>query len=376
MFSAAVWTGDDLEIVDALESRPVGAGEVRVRVRRSGICHSDLNMMQSPHTPTPIVLGHEGAGDVLELGADVTGWQVGDRVMIGTQTPCGQCRECGHDRPHNCDATWGFAPEARFAWRGQPVFSFANVSSFARETVVKASQLHAIGTLPYDEAALIGCAVSTGMGAAQILGRVSAGDRVAVFGVGGIGVNAIAGATLRGAEVTAIDVNQGREAAARHFGASRFAMPSPGESGPALAARLAQDHGPFDVALECSGAIPAVEAAIGCVKRGGRAVLVGMGASGGEARLPLDQVLLGREIVAVMNGGARPERDYPAYIAAAQQGSLDLAAQVSGVWPLAAINDAIAALKAGEVTRAVVDLDHQPVKAGETCRPRQSKRGE
>jgi S-(hydroxymethyl)glutathione dehydrogenase/alcohol dehydrogenase len=101
-----------------------------------------------------------------------------------------------------------------------------------------------------------------------------------------------------------------------------------------------------------------------------------MGASGGEARLPLDQVLLGREIVAVMNGGARPERDYPAYIAAAQQGSLDLAAQVSGVWPLAAINDAIAALKAGEVTRAVVDLDHQPVKAGETCRPRHSKRGE
>lgn len=357
MIRGAIWDGVGLIVADDLELRPLAPGEVRVRVRRSGICHSDLNMMGSAYIRSPVVLGHEAAGEIIELGDAVEGWRIGDAVLIGTQTPCGACRECDRQLPHNCAATWGFDPDVRFRWRGRNVLSFANVSSFAGETVVRADQLLATGDLPPEQAALIGCAVSTGMAAAQRLGRVAAGDRVAVFGIGGIGVNAVAGARLARAEVLAIDANPAKEAIARHFGAITFHAVAPGEDGAAIATAIAERFGRVDVAIECSGAVAAVEAAIRCPKLGGRTVLIGMGAPGGEARLPLDQVLLGREIVATMNGGAIPARDYPDYIEAARSGALDVAAQVSGVWPLGEIDQAIAALRAGEVTRAI--LDHE-----------------
>lgn len=350
-----VWDGERLHVTNALSLRAIEPGEVRVRVLRSGICHSDIGMMSMPHAPLPMVLGHEAAGEILELGAGVTGWSVGDRVAVGTQTPCGHCRECAHDAPHNCDTTWGYTPGWPFLWEGRPVASFANVSSFAGEIVVKASQLFAIHDLPPEQGALIGCAVSTGVCAARVLGQVRAGDRVAVFGIGGIGVNALQGAQLAGAEVLAIDRNPAKEAVARQFGAARFHLAEPGQDGLALAALLAERHGPIDVAIECSGALGAVEAAIHCTKRGGRTVLIGLSAPGSFARLSLDAMLGGREILSTMNGGARPERDYPALIAQARDGVLNVRDQVSHVWPLDKVEEAIAALKAGEVTRAVLD---------------------
>ncbi len=350
-----VWDGRRLHVTDRLSLRPMGAGEVRVRVLRSGLCHSDIGMMSVPGAALPMVLGHEAAGEIVEVGPGVTGWSPGDRVAVGTQTPCGHCRECARDTPQNCDVTWGYAPDWPFLWDGKPVASFANVSSFAEEILVKAGQLFAIGDLPPEEGALIGCAVSTGVCAARVLGRVRAGDRVAVFGIGGIGVNAVQGAALAGAEVLAIDRNPAKEQAARRFGAAHFLQPEAGEDGMALARRIAERHGPIDIAIECSGALAAVEAALHCTKRGGRTVLIGLSAPGALARLSLDAVLGGREILSTMNGGARPERDYPVLIAEARSGSLNLRDQVSEVWPLDGVEDAIAALKAGAVTRAVLD---------------------
>ena len=352
-----IWDGARLHVSDALELRPIRPGEVRVRVLRSGICHSDIGMMALPYAPVPMVLGHEAAGEIVEVGSGVAGWSVGDRVAVGTQTPCGHCRECERAEPHACDATWGYVPDRPFVWQGQAVASFANVSSFAGEILVKAGQLFALDDLPMEEGALIGCAVSTGACAARVLGKVRAGDRVAVFGIGGIGVNAVQGARLAGAEVLAIDRNPDKEAVARHFGASLFHRAEPGQDGMELARELAARHGPIDVAIECSGALGAVEAALHCPKRGGRTVLIGLSAPGTQARLSLDAVLGGREIISTMNGGAVPERDYPALIAEARAGKLNLRDQISGVWPLAEVEEAIAALKAGKVTRAV--LDHE-----------------
>lgn len=351
----AVWDGEKLFVTDRLTLRPVGPGEVRVRVLRSGICHTDIAMM-TPHLPKlPIVLGHEAAGEVLELGQGVEGWAVGDRVTIGTQTPCGQCRECRRGEPHNCDINWGFAPNFPFAMDGKPVASFANVSSFAGEVVVKASQLFAIDDMPPEQGALIGCAVSTGVCASRVLGQVRAEDNVVVFGVGGIGVNAIQGAARIGAHVIAVDANPAKETAARQFGASAFMLADPAQDSASAAAALARDHGPIDLVVECSGAVGAIETALRCTKRGGRVVLIGMSRSGAQAALPLDSFLLGGAVIATMNGGALPDRDYPELIAQARDGRLNLADQVSGVWPLARIAEAIAALKAGEVTRALVD---------------------
>lgn len=353
---AAVWDGASLFVSDHLKLRSVGEGEVRVRVLRSGICHSDLAMM-TPHLPTlPIVLGHEAAGEVAEIGPGVEGWSVGDRVTVGTQTPCGECRECRRGEPHNCDINWGFAPGFPFSLDGKPVASFANVSSFAQEIVVKASQLFAIDDLPMEQGALIGCAVSTGVCASRVLGRVRPDDRVLVFGIGGIGVNAIQGAAKLGAHVIAIDANPAKEAAARQFGAAEFVLADPAMDSDTAGARLASEHGPIDVAVECSGAIGAIETALRSVKRGGRIVLIGMSRPGSQAALPLDRFVTGGEVIATMNGGALPDRDYPGLIAQAQDGRLNIADQVSGIWPLDRINDAIAALKAGEVTRALVNL--------------------
>lgn len=353
---AAVWDGASLYVSDRVALRPLKDGEVRVRVLRSGICHSDLAMM-TPHLPMlPIILGHEAAGEIAELGSGVEGWAVGDPVTVGTQTPCGQCRECLRGEPHNCDINWGYAPNFPFSLDGKPVASFANVSSFAQEIIVKASQLFAIDGLPLEEGALIGCAVSTGVCASRVLGRVRPDDRVLVFGVGGIGVNAIQGAARLGAHVIAVDANPAKEAAARQFGASDFVLSDRLLDAQAAGAMLARDHGPIDLVVECSGAVGAIDTALRSTKRGGRVVLIGMSRPGSQAALPLDSFVTGGEVIATMNGGALPDRDYPGLIDQVRDGRLNVADQISGIWPLDQINDAIAALKAGEVTRALVNL--------------------
>lgn len=349
-----VWDGEKLVITDTLEVRAPKEGEVKVQVLRTGICHSDINMMDIL-AGRPTVLGHEGAGVVAEVGPGVTRWNVGDAVMIGTQTPCGECRECQRGTPANCDITWGYVSDNPFRWEGQDVAKFANVSSFAGETVVKASQLYATGDMPPEQAALVGCAVSTGYCASCVLGQVGEGDRVVVIGVGGIGVNAIQGAKLAGATVMAVDMNPGKEDAARSFGADAFLVAQRGEDAATLAARMREAFAPIDVIVECCGAPSAVEASMLGVKRGGRVVLIGMTAAGATAPLPLDKVLSGCEVVATMNGGARPQRDYPELIRLAQDGKLDIAGQITRVWPLAEFEEAIEALHSGKVTRAVLD---------------------
>jgi S-(hydroxymethyl)glutathione dehydrogenase/alcohol dehydrogenase len=342
-------------VTDRLSVRPPAPGEVRVRVLRSGICHSDIAMMTRHLPKLPVVLGHEAAGEICELGEGVEGWAVGDRVTVGTQTPCGICRECRRGEPHNCDINWGFAANFPFALDGRPVASFANVSSFAGEIVVKASQLFRIDDMPLEEGALIGCAVSTGVCAARVLGRVRREDTVVVFGIGGIGVNAIQGAAGLGARVIAVDSNAAKEAVARQFGASDFVLADRVLDSDAAASALANAYGPIDLVVECSGAVAAIETALRCIKRGGRVVLIGMSRPGSQAALPLNSFVMGGEVIATMNGGAVPDRDYPDLIVQARDGRLNLAAQVSGVWPIGRIAEAIAALEAGEVTRALVD---------------------
>ena len=350
-----VFDGHHLQLTDALSVREPRTGEVRVRVLRSGLCHSDLNMVSSTFIQTPVVLGHEAAGEVVALGSGVGDFALGERVIAGTQAPCGTCRECRRGTPANCDTTWGMPAQQPFLWQGRPTYSFANVSSFAAEIVVRASQLFRIEDLPPEQAALIGCAVSTGYAAAQVLGQVGIGDRVAVIGVGGIGVNAITGARLAGAEVLAVDINPRKEEAARLAGARQFLVCPRDADGATTAEAMRQAFAPIDVAIECSGVSAAADAAIAAVKRGGRVVLIGQGKPGCRISVSLDDVTMGREIIGQLNGGAKPERDYPKLIALARSGQIDLAAQVTHVWPVTEFEKAITALRAGEVTRAVLD---------------------
>jgi S-(hydroxymethyl)glutathione dehydrogenase/alcohol dehydrogenase len=347
---AAVWTGERLVLVEDLLLRPLQAGEVKVRVLASGVCHSDLNKMAARGGRTPVVLGHEAAGVVAEVGPGVSGITTGERVMVCSQTPCGHCRECSRRSPANCDQTWGFTAEPPFRWRGQPVFSFANVSSFAEEIIVRADQVFPTFDLPHGEAALIGCAVATGFGAVRRLAQVAPGDRVAILGVGGIGVNAIQAARLGGAaHVVAVDVNPDKAATAARFGAHAF-VPADAQAAAALAR-----EGPIDTVVECSGAASARDLAFAAVKRGGRVVLVGMTDPGARLDLDLSRVMHGCSIVSMLQGGAEPE-DFPGLIDQVRRREIEVAGQITRVWPLSEINGALEALRAGAVTRAVLDL--------------------
>ena len=349
-----VWAGGELHLTDALEVRAPRAGEVRVKVLRSGICHSDVNAMDAGGDG-PVVLGHEAAGVVVEIGEGVTGWTLGEAVAVAAWTPCGHCRECERDAPANCDETFGIVPHFPFTWQGQPVCAYANVASFAGEIVVKASQLYRTYDLPPEQAALIGCAVQTGFSAANRIGQVRAGDNVVVVGVGGIGVNVIQGARLAGAKVLAVDINPAKEEVARRFGAEQFLCASRDWDADALTQALQQQMAPIDVAIECSGALTAIKAAVHAVKRGGRAVLVGMSLPGKSVELSVDALVYGRSVVAELSGGARPPEDMPVLIDYVREGRLDVASQVTKVWPLAQANEAIEALRRGEVVRAMLD---------------------
>jgi S-(hydroxymethyl)glutathione dehydrogenase / alcohol dehydrogenase len=351
-----VWDGARLHLTDELAVRAPGPGEAQIRVLASGICHSDLNAMDYPMMPTPIVLGHEAAGVVEAVGAGVTNVRVGEPVMVGSQTPCGECRECQSERYIACDMT--YAPVAPpFTWRGQPTHSFANISSFASTITVKAAQLVNTEGLKPAAAALVGCAVSTGYGAARNLGQVRRGDVVVVFGVGGIGVNAIQGARVAGASrVVAVDINGDKESVSRKFGASDFVRLPRGLDANGIAEHVTAAIGaPVDVVIECSGVPAVVEASIRIPKRAGTCVLVGQPAPQAKASFNVFGFTLGRKIVSQLNGGTNPRRDFATLIDLARKAEIDIESQITRVWPLAEFETALAALRAGQVVRAVLD---------------------
>ena len=336
---AAVWDGAEL-VVDEVSLRPPAAGEVTVRVLASGVCHSDLNVIDglSP-VPGPVVLGHEAAGVVDRIGDGVDGIAVGDEVMISSMTPCGDCAWCRAGRPSRCPATYG-RPSYPFRWRGQDVRAFANVSSFASHVTVRASQAVKTAGLPPAVSALVGCAVSTGWGAVRNVAQVAAGETVVVIGVGGIGVNAIAAARATGAgRVVAVDVDPRKEAPARHFGADDFVADASTVTG-------------ADVVIECSGAPAAMAAAITLAPT---VALVGIPPPDLQLTVDARPLVLGRRLLGSLNGDIVPERDLPAILDEIRAGTLDVAAQIGGVWPLGRIHDAITAVRAGDVTRAILD---------------------
>jgi S-(hydroxymethyl)glutathione dehydrogenase/alcohol dehydrogenase len=352
-----VWDGWRLQLRDDLEVRDPGEGEVKLRVLASGICHSDLNAMEYAHLPKPIILGHEAAGVVAAIGPGVEGFSPGDAVMVSTQTPCRHCRHCAAERYGDCDATYAASAKVPFRAGGAAVHSFANVSSFAEFTTVRAQQLFKTGDLPPHEAALIGCAVCTGIGAARNLGRVQQGDAVLVLGIGGVGVNALQGARLGGAtEIIAADINPEKETPARHFGATRFLLLPRGLDAAGIVAHLhTAACAPIDVAIECSGVGAVTEAAIQLPRRGGTCVLVGQPQPGASAQFDIFNFTMGRRLLAGLNGDTNPFRDFPNLIQLATTGGIDLKSQVTRTWPVENFEAAMQALRRGQVIRAVLD---------------------
>lgn len=339
---AVVYDGSSLVVVDDLAVPEPGPGEVTVRVLASGICHSDLNVVDGvTPVPAPVVLGHEGAGVVEGVGPGVEAWAPGDEVLVGALTPCGACRPCRIGHPTACADAFGRGATP-FRWRGEAVRSYANVSSFASLVTVRASQLFSTAGLPATSTCVLGCAVTTGYGVARNAAGIGPGDRVAVLGMGGVGVNVVQTAKLLGAaEVVAVDVAPGKEAVARRFGADRF---------------LTAPEGEYDMVVECSGAPAAIDAALALTAPGGTTALVGIPPGGHLASFDVGRLLRGRRIVGSLGGDIFPERDVPEIIEHVRAGRLDLEGVASRVWPLDEVHAAVAAMRAGEVVRSVLDL--------------------
>ena len=349
--------GDEkLDVVD-IGLEPVAARQVRVRIHATGVCHSDLSAMRGliPQ-PVPFVPGHEGAGEVVEVGPGVTEVGVGDHVIVAWMPPCGRCRYCLGSQPELCmevTISAGFAP--RFTVDGKPCYGMAGCGTFSEEVVLPAEGVVKIpDDVPWDVASLIGCGVTTGVGAAINKAKVVPGSSVVVFGCGGVGVNVIQGARLAGAaEIVAVDLVEGRREEARQFGATHTASP---DDLAALSAELTGGHG-FDYGFEVIGLPTTIRATYDAVRRGGTATIVGMGSAEKMVEFNAFELFFNEKVlVGSLYGSADVRTEFHRLIRLWRNGRLDLEGLISKRGTLDDINIAFEDMKAGRVIRTVIEL--------------------
>ncbi|MEU8944673.1 Zn-dependent alcohol dehydrogenase [Streptomyces sp. NPDC048489] len=343
-----IFDGERTEVVDDLEVRDPGPGEVRVAVSAAGLCHSDLSVVDGTIPfPVPVVLGHEGAGIVESVGAGVTHVAPGDHVALSTLANCGACAECDRGRPTMCRTAIG-RPRRPFTRGGRPLYQFASNSAFAERTVVKAVQAVRIPRdIPLPSAALIGCGVLTGVGAVLNRARVGQGERVLVIGTGGIGLNVIQGARLAGAlRIVAVDSNPAKEEVARRFGATDFLTSTE-------AVREILPTG-ADHAFECVGRVELVRQAVDLLDRHGQAVLLGVPSAGAEASFLVSAMYLDKSILGCRYGSSRPQRDITLYADLYREGRLLLDELVTRTYPVEDFGKAAQDAHEGRVARAVL----------------------
>ncbi|MFH8403394.1 alcohol dehydrogenase catalytic domain-containing protein [Streptomyces sp. NPDC018019] len=349
-----IFEGGPPRVVDDLAVRGPGPGEVLVGIRAAGLCHSDLSVVDGtiPY-PRPVVLGHEGAGVVEEVGEGVTHVAAGDHVALSTLANCGTCAECDRGRPTMCRASIGM-PGKPFRCGDRALYGFASNSAFAERTVVKAVQAVRIPTgIPLTSAALIGCGVLTGVGAVLNRARVGLGDTVVVLGTGGIGLNVLQGARLAGASVrVAVDVNPAKEAVARQFGATHFVDAS-AVPDTVAAVRAVLPTG-ADHTFECVGSTELIRQAVDLLDRHGQAVLLGVPPATAEASFLVASVYLDKSILGCRYGSSRPQRDIARYARLYTEGRLLLDELVTRTYPIEDFAKAVEDMRRGRVARGVL----------------------
>ncbi|MBI2766761.1 MAG: Zn-dependent alcohol dehydrogenase [Chloroflexi bacterium] len=333
------------------------ANEVLVRTMASGVCHSDLHFVDGYYTmPTPSILGHEAAGIVESVGANVTYVQPGDHVIACLSVFCGHCERCLSGEPFLCrspEVRRGPGDPPKYTWQGTPVTQFANLSSYAQYMLVHQNAVVKMrDDMPFEAAALIGCGVTTGVGAALNTAAVKPGSTVAVFGAGGVGLAAIQGARIGGARmIIAVDMIESKLATARELGATHSVDASSGD--PVDKIRELTGGG-ADYTFECIGLKRAAEQAFESIRDGGTATIVGMIPVGQKIELEGSTFLRQKRIQGCTMGSNRFRVDMPRYIDFYQQGRLKLDEMITRTGALEDVNEAFRAMKAGEVARTVL----------------------
>src|SRR5262245_19450743 len=351
--------------VEDVELSPPGPGEVEVRLVASGVCHSDWNVVTgATANPLPVVLGHEGAGVVESVGEGVDTVAAGDHVILSWLPACGRCFYCSRGRQVLCDVAMedmfrGTLPGGtmRLSQNGTPLYHYSYLSAFAERCIVPEGCCVPIRKdAPLQVAALVGCAVMTGYGAAVTRARVLAGSAIAIFGAGGVGLSAIMGARLAGAAViAAVDPFAFRREMALELGATHALDPS-SDDVPAALRDLTGGRG-ADAAIDSAGVPGVLAQAYATVLRGGTIVAVGLPPEGVSAELPASDLARDEKVVTgSFYGSCSPQVDMPMVLDLYMDGLLPLDRLVSRSYPLVEINDAFAAMNAGEVARAVILL--------------------
>jgi S-(hydroxymethyl)glutathione dehydrogenase/alcohol dehydrogenase len=352
-------SGQPLEL-DELEVLPPTDGEVLVRYVASGVCHSDLHVIQGLQAhPTPVVLGHEGAGVVEAVGPGVTGVRIGDHVLTSYVPSCGRCPWCIVGRPNLCDLRdlprhLMHDGTSRFRKGRDSVFHFLQVSSYAERAVLPEQNVVPIRKdAPLDVVCLVSCGVMTGAGAVINRAKVTPGSSVVVFGCGGVGLNAIQAAALMGAgKVIAVDVHDHKLEWSREFGATHLVNAAATDA----VARIHEicGRGGADYAIEAIGGAPTIEQAFRSVHRGGMVVVIGVSPDGTRVSIDPSMLLQERVLTGTSFGSTRQKVDLPMLVDLFMDGRYKLRELISRQVALSELNDAYDALQRGEVRRSVV----------------------
>jgi S-(hydroxymethyl)glutathione dehydrogenase / alcohol dehydrogenase len=356
--------GKLLEIVE-IDVEPPRKGEVLVKITHTGVCHTDAFTLSGddPEGLFPVVLGHEGAGIVVEVGEGVTSVKPGDHVIPLYTAECGECLFCKSGKTNLCVSVRptqgkGVMPDrtSRFSYNGQPLYHYMGCSTFSEYTVVAGVSLAKINPQANPEqVCLLGCGVTTGLGAVKNTAKVQEGDTVAVFGLGGIGLAVIQGAKLaKAGRIIAVDTNPGKFDLARAFGATDCVNPKDHEK---PIQQVIVDMTGWGVAhsFECIGNVNVMRAALECAHRGwGQSVVIGVAGAGQEISTRPFQLVTGRRWLGTAFGGVKGRSQLPGMVEDAMEGKIQLAPFVTHTMPLTGINEAFDLMHEGKSIRSVV----------------------
>ena len=364
--AAVAWKAGEPLTIEVIDIEGPKAGEVLVEIKATGVCHTDAYTLSGadPEGIFPAILGHEGAGIVREIGEGVTTLKVGDHVIPLYTPECRQCKTCLSQRSNLCTAIRatqgkGVMPDgtSRFRCDGDAVFHYMGCSTFANFTVLPEIALAKVREdAPFDKICYIGCGVTTGIGAVINTAKVWSGANVAVFGVGGIGLNVIQGARIAGADkIIGIDLNRDRRAIAEKFGLTHFINPDDVGKDKVVQAVIDLTHGGADFSFECIGNVHVMRQALECCHRGwGESIIIGVAGSGQEIATRPFQLVTGRVWRGTAFGGARGRTDVPKIVDWYMDGKINIDDLITHTMPLEAINDAFDLMHEGKSIRSVV----------------------
>ncbi|MBV7416203.1 S-(hydroxymethyl)glutathione dehydrogenase/class III alcohol dehydrogenase [Aeromonas sp. sif2433] len=363
--AAIAWGPGQPLSIEEVEVMPPQAGEVRVRIKATGVCHTDAFTLsgEDPEGVFPCILGHEGGGIVESIGEGVTSVKVGDHVIPLYTPECGECKFCKSGKTNLCQkirATQGkgLMPDGttRFSKDGQPIYHYMGTSTFSEYTVLPEISIAKVDpAAPLEEVCLLGCGVTTGIGAVMNTAKVKEGESVAIFGLGGIGLSAVIGARLaKAGRIIAIDINESKFELARKLGATDCINPNDYDK-PIQEVIVELTDGGVDFSFECIGNVKVMRAALECCHKGwGESVIIGVAGAGQEISTRPFQLVTGRVWRGSAFGGVRGRSELPSYVQRYMQGEFRLDDFITHTMPLEQINEAFELMHEGKSIRTVI----------------------